>query len=139
MHMFHIIDDEEDIRTILHTIISRSGHRTHEFASGNDYLTFMNTPNYTSPTAILTDYMMPGMDGYALIQHIHKKIPLQKIVLISGTPECQSSVRKDLCHILQKPFKINTLNTLISALVDCHEHHKTNELCPLNKSCVFKP
>jgi len=138
MHMFHIIDDEPYIREILNAMVSRTGHLTQDFCSGDDYLTFMNSPEYTPPTAILTDYMMPGIDGYELIRHIRHKYPTQKIILISGTPECLNHEHKNLCHTLQKPFKMDELDTLITALVDCHEHHKNNEQCPFNKCCIFK-
>lgn len=136
--MFHIIDDEDYIRDILEAMISRMGHHTQNFSSGNDYLTFMNSPKYTSPTAILTDYMMPGMNGYELIQHVRDKFPLQKIVLVSGTPERQESEQHGLCYTLQKPFKMDMLDTLITALINCHEKHANNGYCPLNKPCIFK-
>jgi len=136
--MFHIIDDEPYIRDILNAMISRAGHLTQDFCSGNDYLTFMNSPDYRQPTAVLTDYMMPGINGYELIQQIRKQYPTQKVILISGTPEFLENKQSVLCHTLQKPFKMEALNALIVALIDCQEHHKDNQLCPLNKPCIFK-
>jgi len=137
--MFHVIDDEPYIREILNAMISRTGHLTQDFCSGSDYLTFMNSPEYIPPTAILTDYMMPGIDGYELIQKVRNKYPIQKIILISGTPEYLKHEHKDLCYALQKPFKMDELTALITTITDCHEHHQHNEQCPFNKDCIFKP
>jgi len=136
--MFHIIDDESYIREILNAMISRSGHLTQDFCSGDDYLRYMNSPEYTPPTAVLTDYMMPGIDGYELIRHIRNKQPTQKVILISGTPERLKNEHHGLCYTLQKPFKMNDLDKLITTLIDCHEHHKDHEPCPFNKHCIFK-
>lgn len=139
MHMFHVIDDEPYIRNILSTMISKAGYLTQDFPSGDAYLTFMNSPEYAPPTAILTDYMMPGMDGYELIQHVRSKLPTQKIILVSGTPECKENEHKNPCHSLQKPFRIGDLDTITTALITCHEDHSGNGHCPFNKTCIFKP
>jgi len=138
MYEFHIIDDEDYIRELLGAMISSCGHLTQEFSSASSYLTFMNSPEYKPPTAILTDYMMPNMNGYELIQHVHQKLPKQKIVLVSGSPAHQINELPGLCHTLQKPFKMIELDAIITALIYCHENPEASEQCPLNKECSFK-
>jgi len=138
MYEFHIIDDEDYMRELLRAIISGYGHLTQDFSSASSYLAFMNSTEYKPPTAILTDYMMPNMNGYELIQHVHQKLPKQKIVLISGSPAHQINALSGLCHTLQKPFKMDELDAIITVLIHCHENPEDRESCPLNKSCSFK-
>ena len=51
---------------------------------------------------VVTDYMMPGMDGHALTQQIHKSFPELPVLLITGYTGPTEDVR-DL-PLLTKPF-----------------------------------
>ena len=135
MDTFHIIDDEPDIRRILTAILARSGCESLSFDSALAYVNYMKTADYKPPVAILSDYLMPGMDGYELVRHVRKRLPTQKIVIISGTPNDDFDESKQLCFTLQKPFQMRALQDLIQALVACHHTQ-----CPANTShtlCIF--
>jgi len=105
MDTFHIIDDELDIRRILTAMLVRLGYQSLSFDSALAYIDHMESTDYQAPVAILSDYLMPKMDGYQLVKYVRTRLPHQKIVIISGTPNDIRNENKELCHSLQNPLK----------------------------------
>lgn len=62
MHVL-IVDDDERNRYLLRTVFGGAGHRITEAAEGEEALACARND---LPDAIVTDILMPGMDGYAL-------------------------------------------------------------------------
>ena len=63
-----IVDDEKDLRDMICSIFSHAGYtKLVTAASGEEALTLLSKK---MPGIILLDVMMPGMDGFALLQEI---------------------------------------------------------------------
>lgn len=140
MDRFHIIEDEVGIRETLKSMVSTFGYQSEYFESADAYVKYMKSPSYHAPTAILTDNKMPGISGYELINLVRKVSPYQKIVMITGTPDCIHSSADELCLTLQKPFRISRLKELLIALAACSmegEKSQFEERCKfgLNHCC----
>jgi len=134
MGVFHIIDDEPEIREVLESMVITLGCDVRVFNSADSYITFINSPDYQAPTAILTDNMMPGTTGYELIASIRKTNPMQKIAMISGTPDSNHKDSRELCSILDKPFRMDELNTLLEAVMGCHSETSNGQY---EEKCKF--
>jgi len=135
MDTFHIVDDEPAIRELLQNILQRGGYESMCFEDAASYITHMESEDYQPPTAILSDRNMPGMDGYALVQHVRQKLPQQKIVMVSGDPSGDDAANKQLCYTLAKPFRMQDVLDLAKALSNCH-----NANCQPNEEqgqCAF--
>ena len=81
-----IVDDEKDLRTMIRSIFESAGYtRVWVAASGEQALALMAKK---MPGIIILDVMMPGMDGFELLQEIRtvSKIPVQRG---SGRPLCR--------------------------------------------------
>ncbi len=119
--MFHVIDDEEHLRELLKVLISRAGYDALYFESGDQYLEYFNSPEFQKPIAVLTDVIMPGINGYDLTLEIRKALPHQKIVLITATPDSEHHQRatNQLCYTLHKPYPIIRFTSLLNALTAC--------------------
>lgn len=118
--MFHIVDDEGMMCTLITTVVSNAGYDVEHFYSGEAYLKYMGTRCYRAPIALLTDYMMPTMNGCELASAVRKVLPEQKIILISGMDgiDDQSLMMEDTFHAcLAKPFHIHKLASLLDDLV----------------------
>jgi CheY-like chemotaxis protein len=61
-----IVDDEEAIREIVHSMLTISGFRCQQAASGAEALALLESGEEFE--LILTDLMMGGMDGIALLE-----------------------------------------------------------------------
>jgi len=145
--MFHIIDDDDVVRDLHSDLVLAVGYQALSFASGDEYLAYFDSEQYLKPTAILSDVTMPGMDGHAMSLYIRKKLPMQKIVLISG--DCDDShhlfVARNQCYFLDKPFHFKALQSLLLALSACelaHQHMQNKAGFPhckaeIGQQCPF--
>ena len=61
---------------------------------------------------IVSDVVMPGMDGYTLVRQLREQMPEVKVILMSGYAEdaFQDQIdNDDTLHFLPKPFTLKTL------------------------------
>ncbi len=146
--MFHIVDDIPELRDVLKELIACAGHKTMQFDSAESYLDYFNSSDFVAPIAILSDYMMTGLTGLQLIKKVREKAPLQKAVIVSGTPcsEFVANIESHLCYSLTKPYKIDKLFALLKALEECDQHCRSDsddfpERCQYNleHECPFHP
>jgi CheY-like chemotaxis protein len=76
-----IIDDETDVRDALELVLSRAGF---EVTSADDGGAGLEASRTHAPDVIITDMIMPKVDGAQLIRQIKAEQPKVRIVAISG-------------------------------------------------------
>jgi len=137
--MFHIVDDVPELRDILSEIIASKGYKTMQFDSAESYLEYFNSEAYMAPIAILSDYMMAGQTGLQLIKKVREKLPLQKAVIISGTPcsDFKANIEPYLCYSLTKPYRMEKLFSLLEALIKCDKHCLSNPDHTHHIQCIY--
>jgi len=135
MH-FDVIDDEAIIRDLMREIIAQEGYGVKTFASADDYAAYFSSPSYDAPIAVLSDILMPGMNGISLVRYIHERSPEQKIVLISGTPEDTSEIDGELCAVIGKPFHPARVIGILKALKQCKDCEQCRANVPPGQ-CVY--
>ena len=62
-----IVDDEEDIRTLVEYNFKKEGFQTITAVDGNDALTKLEP---RAPDLIILDLMMPGQSGFEFLRHL---------------------------------------------------------------------
>ena len=95
-----LVDDEEIVRTATAEMIRYLGHEVEEAGSGAEALAQLESGLQVD--VLVTDYMMPGMDGGLLARRVAKSHPEIPILLITGYTGPTSAVM----HLprLAKPF-----------------------------------
>jgi CheY-like chemotaxis protein len=80
---FVLVDDDEDVLLILQSLLEIEGHTVVTFGSSQKALDYVVTE---SPDCVLTDLMMPQMDGIELCQKLRSYPHLHalRIVVVSG-------------------------------------------------------
>ncbi|MBD3316835.1 MAG: response regulator [Chitinivibrionales bacterium] len=76
-----IVDDEEDIRTSLRRHFSFLGYRVSVAEGGAEALEILEQERID---VVVSDIMMPGMDGSELLKAIKKDWPTIRVVIITG-------------------------------------------------------
>jgi CheY-like chemotaxis protein len=107
-----VVDDEPDIRYLLRVTLEGAGYGVIEAAHGEAALEQVRR---VLPQLVLTDRMMPRMNGSELINRLRaddttKAIP---IVMISGT----HAVHTGADAVLGKPFDTRELIVLVDRLI----------------------
>ena len=100
-----IVDDEELLRSILSTIITREGFSVLEAANGLEALTIMQQ---NPVELVITDVIMPEMDGMELLVQIKKDYPRTRVAVITGHPgnsTPEEAIANGADHYILKPFQ----------------------------------
>ena len=80
-----IVDDQEGDRRLISITLGDLGYEVIEAKDGSSALEiFKSTPNID---LVLTDILMPGMDGVELVEQIRKISPKTSILYISSFPQ----------------------------------------------------
>jgi len=100
-----IVDDEEDIRTVLRATLTAMGYQTVAVATGEAAVDHVlrNAP----PSVVLLDLNLPGMGGLETLRRILEASPRQKIMMISCTSDADkivAAVKMGATDYLVKPF-----------------------------------
>jgi CheY-like chemotaxis protein len=113
------VDDEGSIRAVASRILERHGYKVLVVADGVEALTvFMQ--NRPAIAAVVTDMMMPGMDGPALVGVLRRLAPGLAIMGISGVGEAVGRRQLEslsLPVVLAKPFTADRLVRELHALL----------------------
>lgn len=101
-----IVDDEYGIAALLEDVLQDEGHRVLVASNGRQALERIAEER---PDLVLTDYMMPIMDGAALLKALAADPGLKgvPVVLMSSLPEAAVAERcTGYALFLRKPFRI---------------------------------
>jgi len=113
-----VVDDEYALRSLAEEILSLHGYRVLQAQDGNDALQLLE---HHHVDLILSDVIMPGMNGYQLAQQVREKYPAIKIQMVSGfnsmeeEAEIDERLHKDQ---MSKPFNAEQLLKRIRYLLD---------------------
>jgi len=113
-----IVDDEFGVLEVLEFILSDAGYNVVSALNGQEALTRLEE---TRPDLAIVDFMMPILDGNAVIQAIRsdKRLRDIPIILASALPEKTIRERCDgYTRFLRKPYKTEQLMEEISKLLD---------------------
>ena len=80
------VDDDSGVRQAFSGVLSREGYNVDLAIDGHAALEMLKLQRYD---ALITDLLMPGMDGLALIQHVAEIDPTCSAVLITGAEDLQ--------------------------------------------------
>jgi CheY-like chemotaxis protein len=118
MALVLIVDDEFGIANLLKDVLVDEGHRV--LVAGNGRRALERAAE-ERPNVVITDFMMPVMDGAGLIKAMaanpeFKDIP---VVVMSSLPE---AVIRERCSgyalYVRKPFKIFAIIDIVAGLLD---------------------
>jgi len=112
-----VVDDEEPVRNLVVTLLTRLGHSCVKATDGIDALDKM-TKNKID--AIITDIKMPKMDGIKLTEEILKQYPGLPIMVMTGFTEestAEGAISAGAWEFIQKPFSAEELSIRFNKMV----------------------
>lgn len=100
-----VVDDEENIRVVLETLLKRHGYQVRTAPGGDEALALLET---FGPDVVLTDVRMPKMGGLDLLSAMRAKNHPATVIVMSayGTvDQAIEAMKAGAYDYIQKPFK----------------------------------
>jgi two-component system cell cycle sensor histidine kinase/response regulator CckA len=121
-----VVDDQEGVRGLLRRELTDRGHTVLEAADGAEALHLVRRRN-GAVDLILSDVVMPQMNGTELATHIGVEFPDVPVILMSAfTPAgvARVGVGESLVPVLQKPFEPTQLAELVQLALEHPVPHR---------------
>jgi two-component system, cell cycle sensor histidine kinase and response regulator CckA len=106
-----LVEDEDAVRLFSARALRNKGYKVVEAKSGEAALELISADS-ANVDLLITDVVMPQMDGTTLIKHVRERLPEMKVICISGYAEEAFRNRLDSAenvHFLPKPFSLDQL------------------------------
>jgi hypothetical protein len=108
-----VVDDSRGLRGTITAVLRTAGHEVISAADAKEALKILD---HQAVDLILTDILMPEMDGLALIREIRRRVPFLPIIAMSGggyflsQEYCLRTARIfGATSVLSKPFDAHQL------------------------------
>ena len=109
-----VVDDEPDIRYLLRTTLEEAGYTVVEAAHGEAALEHVRR---SRPQLVVTDWMMPRMNGGELIERLRADESTRAIpIMIISSTRGERGERGGADAVLGKPFDLDELIGLVDKL-----------------------
>lgn len=108
-----IVDDDKSIRFVLEKAMDGFGMKTRAFDNAQTMLTQLKRE---SPSVILTDIRLPGLDGYEVLRRVQQSHPEIPIVVMTAYSDLDSTVHsfsEGAFEYLSKPFDIDEVHSTL--------------------------
>jgi len=112
-----VIDDDQIVRRLAGAILERGGH---EVVSLEDGQAALNALEHSTPDIIVTDLMMPRMDGFELLRRLRADARWSELPVIVLTARVTAGDLKQagqvgVSYFLTKPFTSAQLLNAVTA------------------------
>jgi CheY-like chemotaxis protein len=112
-----VIDDEQGIRNLLDTLLSRKGYDVVLASSGQKGLELFRREH---PDVVVLDLKMPEMNGLTVLKAIRQIASTQPVVVLTGagTPEVEQQVQAlGVSEFVEKEFSLHRLGDALNRLL----------------------
>ncbi len=112
-----LVEDERDVRETIKLQLEDEGHEVSEAESGSEALALAESLAFD---IVLTDVMIPGINGIELVQQMNKLATRPVTVVMTGYGSVEmavNAIKAGAFDFLSKPFSVDVLSaTVASAL-----------------------
>ena len=113
-----LVDDEDELRTILRDALEKKGFSVTEASRATEGLRSLNAEEFQ---LVLSDVIMPDMEGIEFLRKLKKLKPDLPVILMSGNAVGQQFFKAaeyfGASFCLQKPFTIEEMMKAIGSVL----------------------
>lgn len=116
-----IAEDQVAVRLLIRETLERYGYRIIDATDGRDALEVAERPENRHIDLLITDVVMPRMNGLDLARELIARRPALKAIMISGysdDPTIPENAQSLGISFLGKPFRPDSLLSLVRRVLD---------------------
>lgn len=123
-----VVDDEPDSANILAALLASWGYET---ATEPDGVAGLKRAQEFLPAVVITDVLMPRLDGFGLLRELRKRFPEIAVILLTGQGSVEMALHaiqdEGAYHYFEKPIDVNNLRIVLERAVEYGNARRENE------------
>ena len=111
-----VVEDETFGRALISYVLRKEGYQVAEAADGVEALELIRRRRFD---LVISDFVMPKLDGLKLLAQLHSIYPRMPVILISAYMSADSGqkILQETAEFIPKPFELETLCSTVQRLV----------------------
>jgi len=121
LYKIAVVDDDEIVRKGIVNYIKKSSHGLEVIGEEEDGVQALELCRGNQPDIVITDVLMPRMNGIEFIKELRKLYPEVRVIIVSGHDEfeyAQSAMQLDVKDYLLKPFLPEKLDSVLQKVIE---------------------
>ena len=110
-----IAEDEKAVRTLLVEALRTYEHEIDAVENGVEAISQVEKRLYD---LVITDYIMPKMDGLELTRRVKARCPSTPILIVTGNGPMDEFLKSGATACVMKPFNIAELQNMVKTILD---------------------
>jgi len=116
-----VVDDDSLVRSTIRASLQRAGHVVAEAKDGLEAIKLLENPGTID--LVVSDIIMPEVDGIGLLLKLRKQHPALRVILVSGGSRAQNidflrmAETLGADRVLAKPFTPEQLQNLVQTVL----------------------
>ncbi len=116
-----VVDDDENTALLTSALLERSGYNVTAVSNGAEALRELGRRHFD---AVVTDYVMPVLDGAELLKRVQVQHPDTPVIFVSGHPsEYLDAIHPPPFARIRKPYEADALLKLVGSAVQASPTH----------------
>jgi two-component system cell cycle sensor histidine kinase/response regulator CckA len=116
-----VVEDEDAVRDLAVRALTMRGYRVIDACGGEEALEMMEE-HKDKIDLVISDVVMPGMDGPALVKELRKTYPKMPVIFMSGYAEAAfrnaGDDKPEDFHFIGKPFTLKSLTAKVKEVFE---------------------
>ena len=112
--MILLVDDEEGYRELIARLLTKAGYEVLQAADGLEALSLLEE---SKVDLVISDILMPALNGYALVARLRAKWPAMPVILTTGFLPAAKTMMNCLVDFMPKPINAETLIDMIQGRI----------------------
>ncbi len=111
------VDDQRYFRELIECLLTDEGYEVVTASSGEEALHVLEREDFD---IVVTDLVMPGIDGTQLVQRVKQRAPEQEIVMVTGVVDVKTAVaamKQGATDYILKPFDRKALSASLEKIL----------------------
>lgn len=109
-----VIEDDADIRALIHSILVRGGFEVRTASCGLEGLALVAT---VRPALVTLDLGLPDIDGHEVLRRLRGDPDTADLPVLLLSARSQGEERGETCAFLAKPFRARELRNMVAGLI----------------------
>lgn len=116
-----VVEDDQSIRSVIARMLHSEGHQVLEASDGATALEILEA---MCCDLVITDFLMPKLNGIKFVEQLHTLQPQMPIILITGYLSAISgtTIVDKVADVLAKPFDLTVLRSAVRRVLATNPH-----------------